>query len=114
MVMDKFYTWLFIVLAVAIALGANALSTLWAESDNKWNWLLLAVILISPLVFISFGLVTSRVGLVVSSGTIDSLLTISTIALALIVFKEWDTVSLAQYIGIGFTITGIVLIHLYE
>jgi hypothetical protein len=110
--MEKLYTWLYIALAVAVALTANTVSTIWARDDEKLTLWLLAIIVISPLVFITFGLVTARTGLVVSSGTIDSLLTISTIVLALFVFQEWSSVSSYQYVGIGFTITGIVLMHI--
>lgn len=110
--MEKLYTWLYIALAVAIALTANAISTVWAKGDDKFTLWLLALIVISPLVFITFGLVTARTGLVVSSGTIDSLLTISTILLALFVFQEWSAVSPYQYVGIACTVTGIFLMHI--
>ena len=112
--MEKIYTWGYIAFAVAIALTANAIATVWAEGESKFSIWLLAIIVISPIVFIAFGLVTARVGLVVSSGTIDSLLTISTITFALFVFKEWSSVSIAQYVGIAFTINGIIFMHLYE
>lgn len=109
--LEKVYTWLYIGLALAVAVGANTISTFWARSDDKFSIWLLALIIISPLVFITFGLVTARTGLVVSAGTIDSLLTISTILVALIVFQEWNTVTTYQWIGIGCTVTGIVLLH---
>lgn len=112
--MEKIYTWSFIVFAVAVALTANAIATIWAQGESKFSIWLLALLLISPVVFITFGLVTARVGLVVSAGTIDALLTISTIAFALFVFKEWSSVSIAQYVGIAFTINGIIFMHLYE
>jgi hypothetical protein len=109
--MDKLYTWLLIVLAVAIALGANAISTVWAKADDRFSIWLLALIVVSPIVFITFGLVTARTGLVVSAGTIDSLLTITTIALALFVFHEWQTVTSYQLMGVVCTIAGIFLLH---
>lgn len=110
--MDKLTTWAFIALAVAIALGANTIATIWAKSPVTFSYWLLALIIISPLVFITFGLVTARTGLLVSSGTIDSLLTITTVLLALIAFREWSTVTNTQLAGIGFTLTGIVLLHI--
>ena len=109
--MEKIYTWLYIGMALAVAVGANTISTVWARSDDKFSLWLLALILISPIVFITFGLVTARTGLVVSAGTIDSLLTISTILVALFVFQEWSTVSSYQWMGIACTVTGIVLLH---
>lgn len=112
--MEKVYTWLYIFGAVAIALLANTIATIWSEGENKFSLWLLLLILLSPFVFITFGIVTSKVGLVVSSGTIDSLLTISTVLLALFVFGQWQTTSSMQYVGIAFTITGIICMHAFE
>ena len=56
-------------------------------------------------------LVTARTGLVVSSGTIDSLLTITTMALALVAFREWSMLSPYKIAGIVCTVSGIVLLH---
>jgi multidrug transporter EmrE-like cation transporter len=100
---------LYIALAVAIALSANSVSALWAKNENRYSlWLLLLVVL-SPFVFISFGLVTGRMGLAITSAVIDSLLTISTIIVGLVFFKEWDKISTAQYVGMAFAIIGIFL-----
>ena len=61
------------------------------------------------MVFFSFGLVTSRLGVAVSSGIIDSLLTASTIAVGLILFQEWSKVSMLQYFGMVLALCGIFL-----
>lgn len=95
--------------AVAIALLANAVSAIWARGDDKLSIWLLLVVLISPLVFISFGLVTSRLGVTVSSGTIDSLLSVTTIAMGLVIFQEWSKISPLQYLGIALGLSGIFL-----
>lgn len=110
--LEKLHTWFYISIAVAVALAANTISTIWAKSDDRFSLWLLALVLISPIVFITFGLVTARTGLVVSAGTIDSLLTITTILVALFAFHEWSTVTSYQLIGIGFTVTGLVMLHL--
>ena len=109
--MEKIYTWLYIAVAVAVALTANTISTIWAKGEERFSIWLLVLIVISPLVFITFGLVTARTGLLVSAGTIDSLLTVTTILVALIVFREWNTVTSNQLMGIAFTVTGLVLLH---
>ena len=112
--MEKIYTWIYIFIAVAIALLANTVATIWSQSEQKFSLWLLLLMLLSPVVFITFGLVTAKVGLVISSGTIDSLLTITTVLLALFAFGEWQTTSIMQYLGIAFTITGIICMHAFE
>lgn len=112
--MSKLHIWIYIIIAVLIALAANSIATVWAGKDSKFTIWLLALVLISPLVFITFGLVTSKVGLVVSSGTIDSLLTVSTILVGLFIFREWSSISMYQLTGIGFTIVGIILMHIHK
>ena len=95
-----------------MSVAANTISTVWAKGDDRFSIWLIALFLISPVVFITFGLVTARVGLVVSAGTIDALLTVSTIIIGLFFFKEWSTVTTTQLVGVGFTLTGLVLLHL--
>lgn len=107
--MKNLSLWVYVIVAVAIAISANSISTIWAKGEDRFSPWLIAVITISPFVFISFGLVVSKVGMAISSGVIDSLLTFSTIAIGLIVFREWDKVSAAQYVGMAFAMTGIVL-----
>ena len=112
--MNKFQTWFYVISAVLIALAANSLSAIWASKENKFTIWLLAVIVISPLVFITFGLATSKLGLSVSSATIDSLLTISTILVGLFIFNEWSNVSLYQYIGMALALLGIILMQFHK
>jgi len=101
-----------VVITVGIALLANYLAALWAGRDNKWSLLLIAVILISPFVFITFGLVTARIGVALGSGTIDSLLTVSSVLLGLVFFGEWSKLSLYQYLGLLLVLGGLVVIHM--
>lgn len=109
--MEKVQTWSYILVAVILALAANSLSAIWAGKQDRMNIWLLAVVIISPFVFITFGLVTAKVGLTISSATVDSLLTASTIIVGLFLFNEWDNISIQQYIGMGFALTGIVLMQ---
>jgi multidrug transporter EmrE-like cation transporter len=110
--MEKLTIWGYVIVAVAIALFANYLAATWASKDGKFfSLLFLAVLLVSPFVFITFGMVTAKVGVAVGSGTIDAMLTVSTIMLGLFVFKEWGTLSLYQYLGLGSVLIGIVLLQ---
>jgi len=112
--MNKFQIWLYIISAVVIALTANSISAVWAAKESKFTIWLLLLIIISPFVFITFGLVTTKLGLAVSSGTIDSLLTISTILVGLFLFKELGNISFYQYFGIAFSVTGIILMQFHK
>lgn len=66
---------------------------------------------ISPVIFITFGMVSARIGLAVGSAVIDSALTISTIILGLILFGGWRDISVLQYGGMGLAVAGIILMQ---
>ena len=100
----------YIIVAAAVAISANSISAIWAKQDDKFSIWLLAVVLISPLVFITYGLVTSRVGVALASSIIDSLLIVGTIAIGLIFFHEWNKILSLQYVGMAFALFGILLI----
>ena len=101
---------LYILIAVVVAVSANSISAIWAKQDSKFSVWLWAVILVSPLVFITYGLVTSRIGVALASSVIDSLLVVGTIAVGLILFKEWDKILGLQYVGMAFALLGVLLI----
>lgn len=109
--MDRVVIWLYVLGAVAIALLGNYLAATWASKDEKFSLFLVLLVVVSPLVFISFGLVTSKIGVAVGSGTIDSLLTVSTVLLGLFVFHEWNRLSMYQYTGLFLVLAGIVLMQ---
>lgn len=113
--MNKIHVWFYIVVAVFVALSANYISTIWASKENKFSspWFL-AVIIISPLVFITFGLVTAKLGLALTSGTVDALLTISTVLVGLFLFHEWNSLSLYQFTGIALSLVGIILMQFHK
>lgn len=108
-IMTKAHMWVLILSSVALATAANAISTNWASKADKLNIWLPILIVISPLVFITFGLVTSKLGLAVTSGTIDSLLTITTILVGIVVYNEWSKLSVGQLVGLLLAATGILL-----
>ena len=93
-----------------MAVSANSISAIWAKQENKFSPWLWAVVLVSPLVFITYGLVTSRFGLALASSIIDSSLIVGTIIVGLILFKEWDKILGLQYAGMAVALLGILLI----
>ena len=106
---NTFLWWLAILGAVALAALADSVSTLWARGDNKLSIYLLLICLLGPMVFLSFGLVTTRVGIAITSGVVNSLLVVTSILIGLVIFGEWNRVSLPQYVGMGLAVAGIVL-----
>ena len=102
-------TWLYILLAVAVAGAGNSVATLWATSENKTSIWLWAMLLVSPFVFITFGLVAGRTGLAVASATVDALLVVATVVIGLIFFRESSRLSALQGLGIALSVAGIFL-----
>lgn len=113
--MNKLITWFYIIVAVLVAVSANSVSAIWASKENRFTspWFLL-LLLISPLVFITFGLVTSRLGLAVTSATVDILLTVTTILVGLFFFREVGNLSWYQFLGMAFALTGMILMQLHK
>lgn len=101
---------LYIIVAVIVAVFANSISTIWARQENKFSPWLWAVILVSPLVFITYGLVTSRIGMSLASSVIDSLMIIGSIAVGLFFFGETNKIIGLQYLGMGLAVLGVLLI----
>ncbi|PIP56002.1 MAG: hypothetical protein CO183_02250 [Candidatus Zambryskibacteria bacterium CG_4_9_14_3_um_filter_42_9] len=113
--MNKLEIWFYILGSVSLALLANSVSLIWATNKGgKFSIWLLLLVIISPFVFITFGLVTSKLGLSTGSAIIDSLLTISTILVGLFVFKEWGNVSAYQYAGMLLAVSGIILMQFHR
>ena len=110
--MDKFYIWSLVIGNVALALSANVVSTLWASKEDKFSILLLVVVVISPIVFLTFGVVSAKIGLAIGAATIDSLLTISSIIVGLFLFDGWRDTTLTQYTGLFLAVSGVALMHL--
>ncbi len=109
--MSTFHVWFYIIAAVLVALVTNIVSTIWASKESKCSLWLLLLLVLSPFVFITFGLVTSKLGLAVTSATVDSLLTVSSILLGLVLFGGWNNLTIFQCVGIVFAILGIILMH---
>lgn len=99
--------WGAIILAVGIAATANSVAALWAQ--NMTSIYLPILLFLSPLVFITFGIVTINKGLSITSGVIDSLLVLTTMLIGLIAFGEWKKISLLQVIGMCLAFAGIFL-----
>lgn len=94
--------------AVFLAVLSDTVATMWAKGDNKFSFYLPILFALGPLVFISFGLVTTKSGLAIASATVNSLLAISSILVGLIYFGEWEKISYLQLFGITLALLGII------
>lgn len=110
--MNNLLWWLCVIAAVFIAVLADYVSTIWA-SDVRNIKPLLIIIILGPLVFISFGLVTTKSGLAIASGIVNSLLVVSSISVGLFFLNEWTKLSLMQYVGLLFSVVGIILMTVF-
>lgn len=95
--------------SVGIAALADSVSVLWVKGESKISIYLLFLFFLGPLVFITFGLVTTKSGLAIASGVVNSLLVLSSISVGLFIFGEWSRISILQYIGMGLAVAGIAL-----
>lgn len=103
--------WGLICANLVLAVSANALSTHWAISGMRVSPQLVLVALISPAVFVTFGIVASRMGLAAGSAIIDSLLTVGSVLVGLVIFGEWRALSLMKGAGLLMAITGIAVLN---
>jgi hypothetical protein len=99
--------WGAIILAVSVAAITNSVAALWAQNMNSFYFPLLLVL--SPLVFITFGIVTISKGLSITSGVIDTLLVVTTVLIGLFFFGEWKKVTTIQVVGMSLACSGIFL-----
>ena len=103
------WSWFSIAAAVALASLSDSVSALWAQGENKFSIYFFLLLLLGPLMFISFGLVTSKVGLAIASGVVNSLIVVTSILVGLFFFGEWSKISPSQYVGMVLAIVGTVL-----
>jgi multidrug transporter EmrE-like cation transporter len=88
------------------------LGTLWWE--KKDTSILLGTIVLSPLVFLSFGYVGRHFGLAVASSLTNTLIVAGPILVGLILRQEIRRLSLFQMIGMTFLIAGITLLACFR
>ena len=109
---DKLPVWLLLIVTVGVAVLGNSVGAIWAGQQDLLStpWLI-ALLIVSPLVFITFGISVSKVGVAIGSATIDSLLTLTTILVGLFAFGEWGSLTTLQFTGLALIIAGIILMQ---
>jgi transporter family protein len=91
----------------ALYVAANVLTQKSLEPGKAWLMGVVSVLAVAA--FFAFRFICQRFGLAVSSGVVDSLLTILTLAIAVFVLKEELTVR--QYCGLGVLLLGLYLVR---
>jgi drug/metabolite transporter (DMT)-like permease len=102
----------YVLVAAGIAIATNYISSRWFSGELRLNSTFFLLMILSPLVFLTYGFVTTRFGLAVTAGIIDSLMVIGTVAIGVVFLRE--SLSIAQYIGVGFSILGVVLMTVFS
>ncbi len=98
-----------IISAAALASLADSISTVWAKTQRFDSWWFVALCLVSPLVFMAFGYVTSKLGLAITSAIVNSLIVVFSVVVGLWIFGDWHRVSTIQYIGMALSLAGMTM-----
>ena len=104
--------WFAVFLCAALSTLADTLGTVWWE--QKKTWVLLAILGLSPLVFLAFGYVGSHFGLAKASSLTNTLVVIGPILVGILVRGELRQLSLVELAGMALAVSGIALLTLFS
>jgi drug/metabolite transporter (DMT)-like permease len=96
----------------ALSTLADTLGTSWWE--QKKLWMLLAILGLSPLVFLAFGYVGSHFGLAKASSLTNTLVVIGPILVGIIFRGELRQLSAVELAGIVLALAGIALLTIFS
>ena len=104
--------WTAVLVCTLLSTLTDTLGTLWWERKQKT--LLIATILLSPLVFLSFGYIGSHFGLARASSLTNTLLVAGPILIGITFRHELRQLTLPQVFGMGFILIGITLLAVFR
>lgn len=104
--------WSAVVLCAALSTIADTLGTVWWE--KKENWQLAAILLLAPVVFLSFGYVGSHFGLAKASSLTNTLIVIGPILVGILFRGELRQLSGIEIFGITLAVLGIALLTVFS
>jgi drug/metabolite transporter (DMT)-like permease len=107
-VMATLIVWGLTICSVGFFILCDSLSTNWAKHSSVTS--LFAVIVLSPVAYIFFGLVSSRANLAVGGAMVNLILVLAAVLVGLFYFKE--KLSMLQWTGIGFGLIAILILSL--
>ena len=107
---NKLKLFFYIFVTITVSVLGNYVAAIWAaQPDRIYTLWLPALLIVSPLVFITYGITLSRLGVSIGSATIDSLPTLGTVFVGLFIFKEYNVVTEMQMLGIFSLLCGMLL-----
>ena len=104
--------WSAVLVCAALSTLADTLGTSWWE--QKRLWMLLAILGLSPLVFLAFGYVGSHFGLAKASSLTNTLVVIGPILVGIIFRGELRQLSAVELAGIVLALAGIALLTVFS
>ena len=104
--------WSAVLACAALSTVADTLGTVWWE--QKKTWVLLAILGISPLVFLAFGYVGSHFGLAKASSLTNTLVVIGPILVGILFRGELRQLSSVELVGMGLAVAGIALLTVFS
>ena len=100
--------WALTILSVGFFILCDSLITNWAKNSSVSS--LIAVIVLSPVAYVFFGLVSSRANLAVGGAMVNLILVLAAVLVGLFFFKE--KLTMLQWTGIGFGLVAILILSL--
>ena len=104
--------WIAVLVCTLLSTLTDTLGTIWWE--RKQTSVLIATILLSPLVFLSFGYIGSHFGLARASSLTNTLIVAGPILIGITFRHELRQLALPQIIGMGFILVGITLLAVFR
>ncbi len=104
--------WSAVLACAALSTLVDTLGTVWWE--QKRLWVLLAIVGLSPLVFLAFGYVGSHFGLAKASSLTNTLVVIGPILVGIIFRGELRQLSAVELAGIVLGLAGITLLTIFS
>ena len=104
--------WSAVLICAALSTLADTLGTVWWE--QKKIWILLAILGISPLVFLAFGYVGSHFGLAKASSLTNTLVVLGPILVGIFYRGELRQLSFVELVGMTLAVGGIVLLTVFS
>jgi len=104
--------WFAVLACAALSTVTDTLGTVWWE--QKKMWVLLAILGLSPLVFLAFGYVGSHFGLAKASSLTNTLVVLGPILVGILFRGELRQLSLVELLGMTLAVAGIVLLTFFS
>jgi multidrug transporter EmrE-like cation transporter len=104
--MPNFVVWALTLFSAGFFILCDSLSANWAKTSSISS--VATVVVLSPLAYLLFGLLASRVNLAIAGALVNLMIMIGAVLVGLLYFKE--RVAMLQWVGISFGVVAIVIL----